>query len=201
MRNLRRPSPALVISIVAIFVALGGTGYAAIKITGKQIKDSSLTGKDVKNRSLTKKDFKGSVTGPRGAQGAQGGTGPTGPAGPFTDTLPSGKTLRGVYLIQGRSTAAGASYGDAVSFAFTLSSSPTAHVVPFVGPRPPGCPGTDSDPQASPGHLCVYETDRANATPPDLSTSRPRFGFEYTVDTPTTATAFYAKGSWAVTAP
>jgi hypothetical protein len=81
MRNLRRPSPSLVISIVALVVALGGTGYAAVTVTGKQIKDSSITGRDVKNKSLTKKDFKGSVAGPRGATGAQGAKGDKGDMG------------------------------------------------------------------------------------------------------------------------
>ena len=81
MRNLRRPSPALVISIVALFVALGGTGYAAITITGKQVQDSSLTGKDVKNKSLTKRDFKGSVRGPHGATGPVGAKGDSGAKG------------------------------------------------------------------------------------------------------------------------
>jgi len=56
----RKPSPAFVISLMALFVALGGSSVAAPVreaaaklITGKSIKDSSLTGKDVKNSSLT----------------------------------------------------------------------------------------------------------------------------------------------------
>jgi hypothetical protein len=55
-----RPSPALVISLVALFVSLGGVGYAAVTITGKNVKNSSLTGKDVKNSSLTGSDVKNS---------------------------------------------------------------------------------------------------------------------------------------------
>jgi hypothetical protein len=55
-----RPSPALVISLVALFVSLGGAGYAAITVTGKNVKNSSLTGKDVKNSSLTGSDVKNS---------------------------------------------------------------------------------------------------------------------------------------------
>jgi hypothetical protein len=43
---------------IAVFVALGGTGYAAVRITGKDVKDSSLTGRDVKNSSLTTADVK-----------------------------------------------------------------------------------------------------------------------------------------------
>jgi hypothetical protein len=51
------PSPALIISLVALFVALGGTGYA-ITVTGKTVKNNSLTGRDVKNNSLTSKDIR-----------------------------------------------------------------------------------------------------------------------------------------------
>jgi hypothetical protein len=53
---LRRPSPATVISLIALFVALGGTSYAAISISGKNVKNGSLSGADVKNNSLTGKD-------------------------------------------------------------------------------------------------------------------------------------------------
>jgi hypothetical protein len=55
-----RPSPALIISLVALFVSLGGVGVAAVTITGKNVKNSSLTGKDIKNSSLTGKDVKNS---------------------------------------------------------------------------------------------------------------------------------------------
>jgi hypothetical protein len=93
MSSSRRPSPALVISLLALFVSLGGVGYAATKITGKAIKDGTVTGKDVKNsslsgvdvkdRSLAAKDFKaGSLpAGPRGPQGLTGPPGPTGSPG------------------------------------------------------------------------------------------------------------------------
>jgi hypothetical protein len=55
---MQRPSPALLVSALALVVALGGTGYAAVAITGKDVKNGSLTGKDVKNRSLKAEDFK-----------------------------------------------------------------------------------------------------------------------------------------------
>lgn len=49
---MRRPSPALVIALIALFVSLGGTGYAALTITGRNVKNRSLTGADVKRDSL-----------------------------------------------------------------------------------------------------------------------------------------------------
>lgn len=53
-----RPSPALVVAFVALLVALGGTAYAAIVITGKNVKNGSLTGADVKDGSLGRTDVR-----------------------------------------------------------------------------------------------------------------------------------------------
>jgi hypothetical protein len=87
-----RQSPSMIVAMLALFVAMGGTAIAASSalITGKQIKNSSITGLDVKNKSLTPKDFKGSVRGPRGLTGLKGDKGDTGPPGapnPNADTL------------------------------------------------------------------------------------------------------------------
>jgi hypothetical protein len=71
---------ANVTATLALFVALGGSSYAAIQITGRNVKDSSLTTKDVKNRSLLKADFKPGQL-PAGAQGLQGLQGFQGPKG------------------------------------------------------------------------------------------------------------------------
>jgi hypothetical protein len=91
---MSRPSHATIVSYIALFVALGGTSYAAVAITGKQVKNSSLTGsdlkdasvtgRDVKNGSLRAKDFRAGElpAGRQGPQGPQGPVGPTGPTGP-----------------------------------------------------------------------------------------------------------------------
>lgn len=47
-----RPTPALVIACIALFVALGGSAYAAVVITGKNVKNYSLTGKDIKKDGI-----------------------------------------------------------------------------------------------------------------------------------------------------
>ena len=54
-KGLRRPSPSLVISMIALFVAMSGTVYAAktAKISGKAIKVKSLPGNRLKPRSVT----------------------------------------------------------------------------------------------------------------------------------------------------
>ena len=81
--RLARQSPAMIVALLALFMAMGGTAIAAgnALITGRQIKNSSITGADVKNKSLTPKDFKGSVRGARGPAGSPGPVGPQGPAG------------------------------------------------------------------------------------------------------------------------
>ncbi|MBF6620284.1 MAG: hypothetical protein ITG02_08655 [Patulibacter sp.] len=55
MRSLinRRPTASTVISCTALFVALGGTSYAAVTIDGKDLKNRSVTAKKVKTRTLT----------------------------------------------------------------------------------------------------------------------------------------------------
>ena len=52
-----RPSPAMVVALIALFVALGGSAYA-LTITGASIVNGSVRGADIKNYSLTGKDVK-----------------------------------------------------------------------------------------------------------------------------------------------
>jgi hypothetical protein len=77
------PSPALVLSFLALFAAFAGGAIAAGKITGSQIKNGSITGSDIKNDSLTGSDIKGQI---KGDDGSRGPTGPAGPRGPTGGT-------------------------------------------------------------------------------------------------------------------
>ncbi len=58
-RLLRGPSPALVIALIALFVALGGTSFAAINalpknsVGAKQLKKNAVTGVKIKNKAVT----------------------------------------------------------------------------------------------------------------------------------------------------
>jgi len=97
VRALRgfRPSPAMVIAMIALLLAAAGTGYAATSLPRNsvgptQLQNNAVTSPKVKDHSLLKKDFangqvptgpRGSV-GPPGPPGAPGAKGPTGPAGP-----------------------------------------------------------------------------------------------------------------------
>ena len=107
MRALKRfrLSPATVIAMIALMVALAGTGYAATSLPrnsvgSAQLQANAVTTSKVKNGSLLKVDFAanqiprsacraaqapGDLVGPAGAPGppgAPGAKGPTGPAGP-----------------------------------------------------------------------------------------------------------------------
>ena len=94
--RMKLPSPAMIVAMAALIVALGGTSYAATKlaknsvgekqikknaVTATKIKANSVTSTKVKDRSLQAKDFKANSL-PKGPRGATGPTGPsTGPAG------------------------------------------------------------------------------------------------------------------------
>jgi hypothetical protein len=82
VRKIRklRPSPAMGVAFLALFIALAGSATAAKLIGGNQIKNNSVTAKDVKDGSLLRKDFKKGQL-PAGAQGPQGPQGVAGPAG------------------------------------------------------------------------------------------------------------------------
>jgi hypothetical protein len=78
----RRPSPALAISLIALFVSLGGVSYgvATGSIDSREIKNNSVTNRDVRNGSLLRRDFRRGQL-PAGPAGPAGPRGPEGPAG------------------------------------------------------------------------------------------------------------------------
>jgi len=101
MKRLKRhrPSPAMVVAMLALMVALSGTAVAdevvtAAKnlITGAQVEDGSLSLQDFDSKARAeiaaakkKKALRGrrgprGLRGPAGAAGAQGATGPAGPS-------------------------------------------------------------------------------------------------------------------------
>lgn len=83
-RRLRTPGPALVISLIALFVALGGTTYAATSLPKNSVGTAQLKKGAVTKAKINKKTIKSlkGNRGPAGAQGATGAQGPAGPAGP-----------------------------------------------------------------------------------------------------------------------
>jgi hypothetical protein len=76
-RRIHRPSAALLVAFAALFTALGGTGYAALKITGTSIVNGTVTGADVKNKSLGAKEHKSNSLGGRQIKESALGTVPS----------------------------------------------------------------------------------------------------------------------------
>lgn len=90
----RRFTPAMIVAMIALAVALSGTAVAGTKlITGSQIKNGTIKLADL--HSSVKAAIKGAshtsgAQGPEGAQGAQGPAGPQGAAGAKGDTGATG---------------------------------------------------------------------------------------------------------------
>jgi hypothetical protein len=90
-----RPSPAMLVAILALVVALGGTGYAAVKlpagsvgtkqlkkkaVTGAKIARNAVTSSKIKNGSLSSADFASGQL-PKGPKGDKGDPGQPGQPG------------------------------------------------------------------------------------------------------------------------
>jgi hypothetical protein len=66
MTRIRRliPSPAMVVALIALFMAMGGSAYALI-VTSADIKDNTIRTQDVRNGGLFGKDFRANKVGGR----------------------------------------------------------------------------------------------------------------------------------------
>jgi hypothetical protein len=71
---MKKPSPALIISCLALFVAMGGTGYAATQLGSRSVQLSQ------RHHTKAKRGKRG-PRGPRGPQGLQGPQGAPGTPG------------------------------------------------------------------------------------------------------------------------
>jgi hypothetical protein len=203
----RRMTFANAVAIVALFVALGGTGYAAIKLPKnsvgtKQLKNGAVTAKKVKAHTLLATDFKPGQL-PAGAQG------PKGDPGAITGTLPSGVTLKGRWDTELFNASGGPQRIEAaISFGLQLASAPTAHYIGVGAPIASGCSGNVGAPGASPGNLCVFASFETNITP-GTGTTFNATGNDGQADpfgagvagTATAAASTRFGGTWAVTAP
>jgi hypothetical protein len=82
---------ANVTATLALFIALGGTTYAAAKLPrnsvgSAQLRSKSVTSSKIRDRSVALRDISTSARRSlQGDQGAQGPIGPAGPAGPGAD--------------------------------------------------------------------------------------------------------------------
>jgi hypothetical protein len=220
---LRAPSPALVISLIALFVALGGTSLAATKVLAAKHKDAKADTSLVKKLapSLSVKhaktaDSAANATHASSADSATNATNATnaghattadsaanatGLAGP----LASGRTLTGYVDSAGHVGAGEIAPETSISFQIPLAAAPTLNVIPVGGPSTGACPGTASTPSAAGGNLCIYESQIVGTTGFVLSDGLnpggvTRFGV-FGLLGASGSGDYIARGTWAVTAP
>jgi len=110
----RRPSPSMAVALAALFVSLGGVGYAAGLIGSGQIKDNSVRSKDIRNRTIIGKDVKGNSLG--GAEINEGTLG----------------------QVAGAATAGSAQTAETAQHAQTAQSAETAQNAQNLGGSPAG---------------------------------------------------------------
>jgi len=200
-RRLKAPSPALMISLIALFVALGGTTYAATSLPANSVGTKQLQ----KNAVTAPKIKKGAVTASKiNAKGLSvpNATALGGHAASFFSpaTLRSGQSESGVWVAGGGSSSGGF-LGYGVAFPTPLAAPLDAsHVVYRASGTDANCAGIG---HAAPGYLCVYASFAQHVTAAifdhaGLGGSDP-YGFFLGLTV--TAHPALAYGSWTVTAP
>jgi hypothetical protein len=170
----------LVIAVIALVAALGGTALAAGgALTANQKKEvANISKKEAKKFATAGPQGPAGLPGPQGPAGAKGAVGTPGSPGengadgnPWTagGTLPTGASETGTWatgLTEGTYAQIGISF--TIPLAAGLDGS-HVHLIGLSGEEKtfngeiieapqPACGGTAAQPAAAPGHLCVYES-------------------------------------------
>ncbi len=123
------------IGLLALFIALGGTSYAAVKLPRNSVGTTQLRKGAVTQSKLSrgiraqlKQASNGGVVGPQGAKGEAGAAGPqgdAGPAGPKGDAGAQGVTgpqgIQGILGVQGPAGAPGPTSAGVGGFNATIT--------------------------------------------------------------------------------
>ncbi|HET9720035.1 MAG TPA: hypothetical protein VFP55_08170 [Solirubrobacteraceae bacterium] len=200
----RRPSPSMVVALLALLLATAGTAVAATKLVSgdKLIKKHSLSGNRLRNHTLTGKQINLAALGqvPLAAQAARAAQ------ANGLSVLPSGQSESGIFSAGGaNSSGAGGWLGYGLTYPRPLASPiPDSHIIDVQsGTSALHCPGFG---RADPGYLCLYDTINYGVDPAymystdsgDLQQS-PSIGV--VIYWPVTLADPYAGGEWTVTAP
>ena len=214
-RRFRLPSPALVISMVALSLVLGGTAVAAStakhsdkKADTKLIKQLAPT---LSVKHATTADSATNATNATNATSAANAAnasqlGGVAATGYQRSTLPPGKTETGVFSAWGQASSAGGYLADGVTYPVPLAADLTTGNWVFLPENTTSathCPGIG---QADPGYLCFYEEGTGNTAlinvfdPTTGNDGLSKIGFDmyYGYDA---AGPGWSYGEWAVTAP
>jgi hypothetical protein len=198
--HVRRPSPALVVSFVALLVALGGTSYAAFgvprnSVGTRQLENGAVTNKklasgavstskiasgttvpnalhaDTANTSGSATDATNATSANNATNSAQLGGIPAASFEQYGAALPAGQTETGAYEMGVDYVAGGGVVDGTISFARRLAAAPTPHFIVAGSVAPAQCPGTASAPAARSGNLCVYEADGSETSSEFINTT------------------------------
>jgi hypothetical protein len=210
-RRSKAPSPAFVISLIALFVALGGTSLAATNVIATRHLDAIADTRLVKKLAptLNVKRAKLAQTAAHAFAADQAGSADSAtnaadlggqPASFYAPrTLPSGQSETGEWLIETASTGGAA---EAITFPTPLASVlDSSHVIYLSSPTGAHCPGVGS---ADPGYLCVYTSASAGVTFQNIAghddlPGADAYGFQ--IEFLATPSGGSASGAWTVTAP
>ncbi len=173
----RRPSSATIIAFVALFIALGGTGYAAFSLPKnsvgtKQLKNGAVTTTKIKNRAVTASKINtsglivpnalnansaGSATNATNATNANHATSADG-----LTPLPSGQSESGLFATSDGDSSGSGYIGLTIDYPRPLATPiADANIIDVTGASATHCPGPG---QANPGYLCLYDKDTAGTT-------------------------------------
>jgi hypothetical protein len=207
MKTLRRHlNYANVVATLALLFAMSGGALAAkhyLVNSTKQINPKVLR-RLRGNAGRTGARGLPGTNGLVGSAGPAGAQGPPGPQGGFSEVLPSGKTIRGVYAAR---TSGGEPGVSTISFGATLASEATVNYIEAGASVPSACAGgTVALPQAAPGNLCIFESGHIGARPfvsNVADESDPKSGVSGVglIVIATGESESAAQGTWAVTAP
>jgi len=172
-RRLRRPSPALIISMFALFVALGGTTYAATSLPkdsvgAKQLKKNAVTAPKIKKKAVTAAKINTmGLTVPDATNASNLGGHPA--SFYSVATLQSGQSESGAFGLGGPSPGSNYYYTSAVTFQIPLAHALDANHVVVVAQGASPQPHCSGEGHADPGYLCVYDGVTIYMAPPTIS--------------------------------
>jgi hypothetical protein len=146
------------IGLLALFIALGGTSYAAASLSAnsvgpRELRDGAVGSAELKNGSIMKRDLRPQLVdnlrgeaGPTGPAGPQGEPGPAGPAGPAggpgqPGQLPAARVRQAsdTQTVLGDNTSAVVSFTDPSSEQYDIGdmfdqvADPTVLTIPVTG--------------------------------------------------------------------